>query len=95
MGRKRTYCRWCRRAFLFDPHPTRPDPKICGRIHCHAREHWTAEEWDGRARMARARRAAARRLVRAGRDRDGNVVPGWSTTEVLDDLDREALARAR
>lgn len=93
MGRQRTYCRRCQRPFLFDPHPVRPDPKICGRTACWAREHWGPEEWAGRARMARARLAAGRVLVRSGRDDDGNVVLAWSTA-VLDDLDREALERS-
>lgn len=92
MGRQRTFCRRCQRGFLFDPHPTRPDPKICGRVVCWAREHWTAEEWAGRARMARARQAAGRVLVHGPVDDDGNRTLVWST-EVLDSLDREALAR--
>lgn len=94
MGRTIAFCRWCQRRFLFEPHGNRPDPRCCGRPHCYAREHWSAEDWAGRARMARARQASGRHLVRVGRDKDGNVLLGWSTTEVLDDLDREALARA-
>jgi hypothetical protein len=74
VSRYRTFCRRCQRGFLFDPHPQRPDPKICGRTVCYARENWGPEEWAGRARMARARLAAGRVLVRSGRDADGNVV---------------------
>jgi hypothetical protein len=93
VSRQRTFCRRCQRGFLFDPSPARPDPKICGRTVCYARENWGPEEWAGRERMARARLAAGRVLVRQGRDADGNVILAWSTSNVLDDLDREAISR--
>jgi hypothetical protein len=88
---------WCRRCSLRFRYPIvqgRPAPVICGRLFCHAVEHWTPEDWAGRARMAKARKAAGRILVRDGRDRDGNVTFKWSKT-VLDRLDREALERVR
>jgi hypothetical protein len=93
VSRERTFCRRCQRGFLFEPAESRPDPTICGRTVCYAREHWGPEEWAGRARMARGRLAAGRVLVRQGRDADGNVVMSWSTSNVLDDLDREAISR--
>lgn len=37
---------------------TGPPPAACGRLLCHALEHWTDNEWRDRARMADARRAA-------------------------------------
>lgn len=87
-------CRRCSRRFRYSIIQGRPAPVICGRMLCHAMEHWTREEWAGRARMARARQAAGKVLVRGPRDRDGNVTFKWSKT-VLDRLDREALERVR
>lgn len=87
-------CRRCSRRFRHRAAQGTPTPVICGRMLCHAMEHWTPDDWEGRARMARARQAAGKILVRGPRDRDGNVTFKWSKT-VLDRLDREALERVR
>jgi hypothetical protein len=96
VGRQRVYCRWCHKGFLFEPIQGRPDPQCCGRGSCYAREHWTDEQWAGRARMARGRLASGRRLVIAGIEQDQVYarVFRWTTEGILDDLDREALRRA-
>ncbi|HEV2928787.1 MAG TPA: hypothetical protein VGW74_08845 [Propionibacteriaceae bacterium] len=57
-----------------------------------APEHWSDEEWEGRARMAAARLDAGRISRRGPFDEEGNRPVEWDT-DPLDDLDREALAR--